>query len=154
MMPSYLICGVSGERPDRGHVGARACAVGGKRPVELERPGSIPCRDLPIEFGSEKLTSYAGLEVLTRFLRSIEFARRVCEAFARHPLGGDYGTRRMVLVVIGLLIVGGRRLKHLEYVASDEVFQRFCGLARIPAARTVALKLREVAYPSLYAEAA
>lgn len=106
-------------------------------------------RDLSMEFSSEKLTSYAGLEVLARFLRRIEFARRVREAFARHPLGGDYGTRRMVLVVIGLLIVGGRRLEHLQYVASDQVFQRFCGLARIPAARTVGRWLKSFTRHSL-----
>jgi hypothetical protein len=94
-------------------------------------------RDLRIEFGSEKLTSYAGLEMIGRFLRRVEFARRVREAFASEALGGDYGTRRLVLVVIGLLLVGGRRLEHLQYVANDPLFGRFCGLARIPSARTV-----------------
>jgi hypothetical protein len=94
-------------------------------------------RDLRIEFGSEKLTSYAGLEVVGRFLRRLEFARRVREAFATCPLGGDYGTARLVMVVIGLLLVGGRRLEHLQYVESDPLFARFCGLARIPSARTV-----------------
>ncbi len=94
-------------------------------------------RDLRIEFGSETLTSYAGLEIVGRFLRRIEFARRVREAFASSPLGGDYGTRRLVMLVIGLLLVGGRRLGHLQYVASDPLFERFCGLARIPSARTV-----------------
>ena len=94
-------------------------------------------RDLRIEFGSEKLTSYAGLEMIGRFLRRLEFARRVREAFALEALGGDYGTRRLVLVVVGLLLVGGRRLEHLQYVANDPLFGRFCGLARIPSARTV-----------------
>jgi hypothetical protein len=94
-------------------------------------------RDLRTEFGSEKLTSYAGLEVVGRFLRRLEFARRVREAFAACPLGGDYGTARLVMVVIGLLLVGGRRLEHLQYVESDPLFARFCGLARIPSARTV-----------------
>jgi hypothetical protein len=94
-------------------------------------------RDLRIEFGSEKLTSYAGLEMIGRFLRRLEFARRVREAFASEVLGGDYGTRRLVLVVIGLLLVGGRRPEHLQYVANDPLFGRFCGLARIPSARTV-----------------
>jgi hypothetical protein len=106
-------------------------------------------RDLPIEFSAEKLTSYAGLEVLARFLRRIEFARRVREAFAPHRFGGDYGARRMALVVIGLLIVGGRRLEHLQYVASDQAFQRFCGLARIPAARTVRRWLKSFTRHSL-----
>lgn len=94
-------------------------------------------RDLRIEFGSEKLTSYAGLEMVGRFLRRIEFAARLREAFASAPLGGDYGTTRLVLIVIGLLLVGARRLEHLQYVASDPVFGRFCGLARIPSPRTV-----------------
>jgi hypothetical protein len=94
-------------------------------------------RDLRIEFGSEKLTSYAGLEVVGRFLRRIEFAQRVREAFGPTPLGGDYGTTRLVMVVVGLLLVGGRRLEHLQYVASDPLYARFCGLARIPTARTV-----------------
>ena len=88
-------------------------------------------RDLRIEFGSEKLTSYAGLEVVGRFLRRLEFACRVREAFAACPLGGDYGTARLVMVVIGLLLVGGRRLEHLQYVESDPLFARFCGLARL-----------------------
>jgi len=94
-------------------------------------------RDLRIEFGSEKLTSYAGLEMIGRFLRRFEFARRVRDAFASEALGGDYGTRRLMLVVIGLLLVGGRRLEHLQYVANDPLFGRFCGLAHIPSARTV-----------------
>jgi Transposase DDE domain group 1 len=94
-------------------------------------------RDLRIEFGSENLTSYAGLEMIGRFLRRLKFARRLREAFAPQALGGDYGTRRLVLVVIGLLLVGGRRLEHLQYVANDPLFGRFCALARIPSARTV-----------------
>jgi hypothetical protein len=94
-------------------------------------------RDLRIEFGSEKLTSYAGLEVVARFLRRIEFARRIRAAFKGCPQGGDYGTKRLVMLVIGLLLVGGRRLEHLQYVASDPLFARFCELARIPSARSV-----------------
>jgi Transposase DDE domain group 1 len=94
-------------------------------------------RDLRIEFGSEKLTSYAGLEMVGRFLRRIQFARRVREAFASSPLGGDYGTTRMMMVVLGLLLVGGRRIEHLKYMAGDPLFERFCGLARVPSLRTV-----------------
>jgi hypothetical protein len=108
-------------------------------------------RDLRIEFGSEKLTSYAGLEMIGRFLRRLEFARRVREAFASEALGGDYGTRRLVLVVIGLLLVGGRRLEHLQYVCNDPLFGRFCGLARIPSARTVANWLKSFTRRSIAA---
>jgi hypothetical protein len=108
-------------------------------------------RDLRIEFGSEKLTSYAGLEVVARFLRRIEFARRLREAFKGCPQGGDYGTKRLVMLVIGLLLVGGRRLEHLQYVASDPLFERFCELARIPSARSVVNWLKSFTRRSLSA---
>jgi len=39
-------------------------------------------------------------------------------------------------LVIGLLIVGARRLAHLRYVANDPLFARLCGLSRIPSDRT------------------
>jgi hypothetical protein len=53
-------------------------------------------------------------------------------------LGGDYGSGRLALLVATLLLVGGRRLEHLKYIASDPLVGRLCGLARIPSARTVA----------------
>ena len=43
----------------------------------------------------------------------------------------------MVCVVIGLLIVGGRRVRHLGYVADDPVFVRFGGVRVMPTARTL-----------------
>jgi hypothetical protein len=42
----------------------------------------------------------------------------------------------MVRLVIGLLIVGGRRLRHLAYVQDDPLFQRFCEVQVVPTART------------------
>jgi hypothetical protein len=44
----------------------------------------------------------------------------------------------LVLVVIGLVLVGGRRTEHLRYLKSDPLFARFCGLRRLPTDRTVA----------------
>jgi hypothetical protein len=40
--------------------------------------------------------------------------------------GGDYGCSHLVLLVIGLLVVGARRLQHLRYLANDSLFARFC----------------------------
>lgn len=94
-------------------------------------------RDLPIEFGTEKLTSYGGLELVSRFFRRIELNRRIRAAFAGMPLGGDYRCEHVVRIIVGLLLVGGRRLEHLQYVATDPLYRRFCGLLRIPSERTV-----------------
>ena len=52
-------------------------------------------------------------------------------------LSGDFGVVAMVRLLIGLLVVGGRRLDHVGYVADDPVFRRFCRLQVLPTARTV-----------------
>jgi len=94
-------------------------------------------RDLPVVFGAEQLTSYAGLELVGRYLRRIDLNGRLRQVFAACGTASDYGAFRLVLVVIGLVMVGGRRLEHLRYVACDPLFARFCGLRRLPTNRSV-----------------
>src|SRR5271169_3641477 len=108
-------------------------------------------RDFGIEFGGEQLTSYGGLELVRRYFQSIGLNRRIRHGFRAHNLGGDYGCVHLVLLIIGLLFVGGRRLKQLRYVAHDPLFARLCGLARIPADRTVVKWLKEFTQGSLAA---
>ena len=43
---------------------------------------------------------------------------------------------------VGLVIVGGRRLRHLAYVADDPIFQRFGNVRVVPTARTLSRWLR------------
>lgn len=93
--------------------------------------------DLRIEFTERGLSSYAGLELLIRYFRSIGLN----SLFRRHFLGislpGDYGTVAMIRVVLGLLIVGGWRLRHLDFLRGDFLFERFCGLTGLPSLRTL-----------------
>jgi hypothetical protein len=49
----------------------------------------------------------------------------------------DYGVVGLVLVVLALLLNGGRRVRHLRYLAGDPLVLRFCGLRQRPTARTV-----------------
>jgi len=93
--------------------------------------------DLQFEFADVALTSYAGLELFSRYLRATEFNRVVRDAFAGTPAWGDFGAVAMVRLVIGLLVVGGRRLRHLAFVQDDPLFQRFCELRVVPTARTL-----------------
>ena len=53
--------------------------------------------------------------------------------------------------MVGLLVVGARRLQHLRYLANDPLFARFCGLARIPSDRTVVNWLKQFTQCSLRA---
>ena len=93
--------------------------------------------NLVLDFGDVRLTSYAGLELFNRYLRTMRFNALVRAAFAGAPSWGDFGVVAMVRLLMGLLVVGGRRLDHLAYVRDDPVFQRFCQLQALPTARTV-----------------
>jgi len=102
---------------------------------------------LHVEFVHQELTSYSGLELLRRYLRQRELPRRLRTACA--STGGDYGGGRLALLVLALFYVGARRLEHLRYVAGDPLIARFCGLARIPTARTVGNWLRQFTQATL-----
>jgi hypothetical protein len=98
--------------------------------------------DLQLDFADVALTSYAGMELFGRYLRATGFNARVRDAFTGAARWGDFGVVAMVRLVIGLLVVGGRRVDHVRYVADDPVFRRFCGLQAVPGARTLGRWLR------------
>ena len=93
--------------------------------------------NLALDFGDVSLTSYAGLELFSRYLRTMRFNALVRSAFTGARLGGDFGVVAMVRLLIGLLVVGGRRLAHVAYIADDPVVRRFCQVQVVPTARTV-----------------
>ncbi len=93
--------------------------------------------DLALEFTDVALTSYAGLELFGRYLRATRFNVVVREAFAGTGRWSDFGVTAMVRLVIGLLVVGGRRLRHLAFLHDDPLVRRFCEVQVLPTARTV-----------------
>jgi hypothetical protein len=99
--------------------------------------GASVKNDLRVEFTETGLSSHAGLELLIRYLRSIRFNDRIRRHFRSISLHGDYGTVAMIRVALGLLIVGGRRLRHLDFLRGDVLFERFCGLTKMPSLRTL-----------------
>jgi len=102
---------------------------------------------LRVEFVRHELTSYSGLELVRRYLRQLDVPSRLRAACA--ATGGDYGGGRLALLLLALFYVGARRLEHLRYLASDPLIARFCGLARIPTARTVGNWLRQFTQTTL-----
>ena len=118
--------------------------------LKVRRLWRVIKRELPIQFGHEQLTSYGGLELVRRYFQLIELNARIRRALGKHA-GGDYGGSHLVLLVIGLLVVGARRLQHLRYLANDSLFARFCGLSRIPSDRTVVNWLKQFTQTSLHA---
>ena len=92
---------------------------------------------LPIVWTEEALSAHGGLELFSRFLVEHGWLDRLRQVFALRRFDTDYGSWRMALAVIGLLLVGGSRLAHLRQLSSDPVFLRFARLRRLPSERTL-----------------
>ena len=110
------------------------------------RKGSIRGRvkaDLPIEFTYEKLSAHGGLELFRRFVDRSGFADRLREVFSIRQFDGDYGSFRVTLALIGMLLLGGTRLRHLRVLERDPLFLRFARLQKLPSDRTVSNTLKE-----------
>jgi Transposase DDE domain group 1 len=88
-------------------------------------------------FDLEQVTSYGGLELVREFLQGLGFRDRVRRLVERSFPKTDFGVTSMLLLLLGLLIVGGRRVWHLRYMQSDPIVARFAGLHRLPSTRTV-----------------
>ena len=95
-----------------------------------------------MEFTEHSLTSYSGLELLIRYLRNTGLNRLVRKHLAGVVPGKDFGVVAFCRVILGLLIVGGRRLRHIEFLKGDPLFERFCGLRQLPTDRTVSRWLK------------
>jgi hypothetical protein len=67
--------------------------------------------DLPLELRDVALTSYAGLALFGQYLRATGFNQIVRSACAGGGGHGDFGAVALIRVLIGLLLVGGRRLR-------------------------------------------
>lgn len=117
--------------------------------LKVTRLRRVIKRDLRIEFSGEKLSSYGGLELLRRFFQVLHLSSRIRRCLRNCRVGSDYGCASLVLLVIGLLAVGARRLGQLRYLADDLLFARLCGLARIPSDRTVVNWLKQFTRHSL-----
>lgn len=89
------------------------------------------------------------MELFDRYLRQMGFSELVRATFAEVHLGGDLGVIAMVRVLIGLLVVGGRRLDHLRYLATDPLLRRFARVQAWPTARTVSRWLQRFTMKSV-----
>jgi hypothetical protein len=106
---------------------------------------------LKIEFAQQDITAFGGLELLRRYLALIELGCKVRRVFSQYEVGGDYRALDMILVIVVLILVGGRRLDHLNYVCDDPLVKRFCGLLRMPSERSVSRWLKRFTQKSLMA---
>jgi hypothetical protein len=119
--------------------------------IAIERP--LPVRigkrgfaarikgNLRVAFGDERLSSHAGLELVRRYLGERGLGALLRTSERRLPRRGDLSFGSMVLLVVAMLLVGGRRLRHVEYLDRDPLVERIAGLRRVPSRRTLARRL-------------
>jgi hypothetical protein len=48
----------------------------------------------------------------------------------------------MVRLIVGLLLVGGRRLRHVDFVRDDPMVRRFCALTHLPSGQSISRWLK------------
>lgn len=93
--------------------------------------------DLPLEYTDSRLTSYAGLELFRRYLRASGLNRLLRRHLDSSLAASELGAVALVRLVPVLLVVGGRRLRHLEFLQGDPMILRFAGLKVLPSSRAV-----------------
>jgi len=124
-----------------------------ERPLTMRRRKADLSRrvngEIRVEFTESGLTSYAGLELLTRYFRFRRLNALIRRHLAGASLRGDYGIVPMVRLLLGLVIVGGRRLSHVGFLDGDALLLRFCGLRGLPTYRTLGRWLKNFKGPSL-----
>ena len=102
---------------------------------------------LQIGFTETRLTSYAGLELIHRYIQKIQLNRSLRRHLSSPALSGDFGMVPMVRLLLGLLFIGGRRLRHVSFLQSDPLLQRFCFLSRPPSSPTLSRWLKRFTEP-------
>lgn len=116
------------------------------------RKSDIPQKiksNLKIEFAHQDISAHGGLELFRRYFAIMGLHSRVRSAFKAHNLKGDYTALHFILVFIALWFVGGRRLKHIPFIASDPLVQRLCGLKSLPSDRSASRWLGQFTNDSL-----
>ncbi len=93
--------------------------------------------NLTLRFTAHGLTSFSGLELVWRFLRGLDFSARLRRHLHSCDPAGDYASVALVRLIVAMLIVGARRVKHVRHLAGDPVIARFCGLRVLPGDRTL-----------------
>lgn len=95
-----------------------------------------------LRFAATGLTSHAGMEFIRSYFSRLGLRAKIGRLAGSALPSSDFGRVRMVMLSLILIISGGRRLRHLDYLSGDPVIGRCCGLSRLPSSRTLGRWLR------------
>ena len=86
--------------------------------------------NLAVRFTASGLTSFAGLELVRRFLRHLDFSRRLHRHLSSSDPAGDFGSVAIVRLILGMMMVGARRLWHVRHLVGGSRHRTFLRPAR------------------------
>lgn len=92
---------------------------------------------LVLRYQATGLTSFAGLELMRQYFVRLGLRSWIRERLGPLFKGTDFSPVAMVMLLLGLMIGGGRRVHHVNFMRDDPVVGRLCGLTRLPSTRTI-----------------
>ena len=98
-------------------------------------------RILPVRFEKQDLTSYAGLMLFQALFQRLGLKEKLRERLAGRGVSPAYGRPVIVLLLVVHLLLGGRRLREIDYLRDDPMVLRVTGLNRLPDISTVSRTL-------------
>ena len=96
---------------------------------------------LTLRYEAGGLTSFAGLELVGRIIQQLDLPGALRGVRCALPRS-DFGGERLSLLVLGMLMAGARRVRHVSYLCGDPLVERLCGLGRLPTLHTLGRWLR------------
>ena len=94
-------------------------------------------RNVDYRTGRQEVTSHAGLELVREYLKRSGFPAMLRRAVGPGFPATDFGVVPMLLTLLALILIGGRRILHLRYEQADPLLARFVGLSILPSPRTL-----------------
>ena len=94
-----------------------------------------------LRFEDQQLTSYAGLVVFQQLFADLGLKRRLRHCFSHCHTGAIYAPCTIMLLLIVHMLLGYRRLRHVQYYGNDPLVRRVLGLHRLPDVSTISRRL-------------
>ena len=88
-------------------------------------------------FEDQRLTSFSGLVILQRLLRTLRLREKLTSCFQHLSKGQVVGLPSITMLLIVQLMLGYRRLRDVERYREDPLVARTLGLRRLPHVSTV-----------------
>lgn len=108
---------------------------------------SVRCktsRVAQLRFDEGQLTSFAGLAVVQQLLCDLNLNKRIARCFSHQTISPIYRTSTIVTVLVVLLLLGYRRIRHVKYIKDDPMVLRVLSVRQLPNDATISRQLASI----------